>query len=106
MINAYEYKGDVSVQIQDGESAGMEYYITFFPWGEDCGFQKCYYGFVNNYTMENEETQENEVFEGFGNKLLSEQPIFRLGSNSREDYSIKYSQDLDDGWKDIIEISC
>ena len=53
VIDAYEYKGDVSVQIQDGESAGMEYYITFFPWGEDCGFQKCYYGFVNNYTMEN-----------------------------------------------------
>ena len=55
-IAAYEYHGEVTLNIQDDLSDGMEYYITFFPWEEDCEFKKCYYGFVNNYTSKNEET--------------------------------------------------
>ena len=105
-IEAYEYRGEVTIQLQDELSDGMEYYITFFPWQENCQHQKCYYGFVNNFTNKNEETEETEVIQAYGNQDFEEQPIFRFGINSREDYSIKYSKDLDETMKQLIELSC
>lgn len=72
----------------------MSYYITFFPWQLNCQYEKCYYGFVNNYTTKNERTLEDETFQGYGNNELEEQPIFRFGVNSKEDFSVKYSPKL------------
>ena len=105
-IEAYEYYGEVTLDIQDDLSDGMQYFITFFPWQENCHHSKCYYGFVNNYTSKNEETEETEIIQAYGNQELREQPIFKFGVNSREDYSIKYNKDLDETMKQLIEVSC
>ena len=71
------YFGSTEINIENGENKRIDFFGTFVPNTENCSYSKCYYGWIDNYTITGEET----IF-GFTNQTLTIKPVFEFKTNS------------------------
>lgn len=69
------YFGTVDVNIQDGESKHMDYFVYFVQDNNSCNYQKCYNGWVANYTV------DDVTVQGYPDGA-SPKPVFSYSVNS------------------------
>ena len=95
------YFGSTEVTIENGDYKKIEFYGTFFSDNSSCAYSRCFYGWINNYTVLGEETVI-----GYSNESLLIKPVFEFKTNSEEDFVIVRNQNLDETWVQMIEILC
>ena len=70
------YSGSVTIDVADGESSQIDFYATLAPYQIGCTYSGCFYGWVNNYTIQGEDT-----ILGYGDQSLLIQPVFEFKTN-------------------------
>lgn len=95
------YFGSTEITIENGDYKKIEFYGTFVSDNSSCSHSRCFYGWINNYTVLGEETVI-----GYNNETLAIKPVFEFKTNSEEDFIIVRNQNLDETWVQIIEILC
>lgn len=95
------YFGSTEVTIENGDYKKIEFYGTFFSDNSSCAYSRCFYGWINNYTVLGEETVI-----GYSNESLLIKPVFEFKTNSEKDFVIVRNQNLDETWVQMIEILC
>jgi len=65
------YSGSAEVDIEDGDKKRIDFFGTFIPNEVNCSHSKCYYGWIDNYTITGEDTVV-----GFTNASLAIKPVF------------------------------
>ncbi len=77
------YFGNVEIDIENGEKRRIDFFATFVPNNNNCAYSRCFYGWVDNYTVSGEDTAI-----GFANQTLAIKPVFEFKTNSEEDFLI------------------
>ena len=103
-----------SISLGEGSEETKFYFeASFIEHEEDSEYEYCFYGFIKSYTIpgteaeaEDEETEEAETVIGYGNPELAVQPVFKLEKNGETDFRITVNKDLDEDWREIIEMAC
>ena len=95
------YFGSTEITIENGEYKRIDFFGTFVSDNSSCAYSRCFYGWINNYTVFGEETVI-----GYNNESLAIKPVFEFKTNSEEDFVIVRNQNLDENWVQMIEILC
>ena len=95
------YFGSTEITIENGDYKEIEFFGTFVSDNSSCAYSRCFYGWINNYTVFGEETVI-----GYNNDTLAIKPVFEFKTNSEEDFVIVRNQNLDETWVQMIEILC
>jgi hypothetical protein len=77
------YFGSVEINIENGDKKKIDFFGTFVPNNKDCSYSRCYYGWIDNYTISDEETVL-----GFNNQSLAIKPVFEFKTISEVDFVI------------------
>lgn len=95
------YFGSTEITIENGEYKRIDFFGTFVSDNSSCAYSRCFYGWINNYTVFGEETVI-----GYNNESLAIKPVFEFKTNSEKDFVIVRNQNLDENWVQMIEILC
>ena len=95
------YFGSTEITIENGDYKKIDFFGTFVSDNSSCAYSRCFYGWINNYTVLGEETVI-----GYNNDTLAIKPVFEFKTNSEEDFVIVRNQNLDETWVQMIEILC
>ena len=71
------YFGSTEINIESGDKKRIDFFGTFVPNTENCSYSKCYYGWIDNYTITGEETVLS-----LNNQTLAIKPVFEFKTNS------------------------
>lgn len=95
------YGGSFQVKVESGTQERLDFFLTLVSNKIGCSHSKCYFGWVNNYTISG---QQSVI--GYGNPDLKIQPVFEFRANSNKDFLIVRDPNLSQEWVQIIEIYC